>query len=84
MPVILVVGLKLGCINHALLTAQSIRDDKLPIVAWVANLVDPEMSCMQENIESLVDRMPVPLLGTVPRCESAQAAADLLDLDLLS
>jgi dethiobiotin synthetase len=65
-PVILVVGLKLGCINHALLTAQAIAASGLPLVGWVGNQIDPDMACIDENIETLSRRLPAPCLGIVP------------------
>lgn len=65
-PVILVVGLRLGCINHALLTANAIVQSGLPLAGWVANLVDPEFSCVKENIEAIQSRIHVPCIGKVP------------------
>ena len=65
-PVVLVVGLRLGCLNHALLTAEAIRADGLTLVGWVANSVDPAMACRDENIDSLRQRLHTPLLGVVP------------------
>ena len=65
-PVLLVVGLRLGCLNHALLTAEAIRADGLTLAGWVANSVDPQMACREENIQSLRQRLHAPLLGVVP------------------
>lgn len=65
-PVILVVGLRLGCINHALLTAEAIHRDGLTIAGWVANTLDPEMPALQENVDTLRAALPAPLLGVVP------------------
>lgn len=65
-PVVLVVGLRLGCLNHALLTAEAIRADGLQLAGWVANAVDPDMPCRDENIDTLRQRLPAPLLGSVP------------------
>ena len=65
-PVVLVVGLRLGCLNHALLTADAIRADGLPLAGWVANSIDPAMACRDENIDTLRQRLPAPLLGIVP------------------
>lgn len=70
LPVILVVGVRLGCISHALLTVEAIRNDGLPLVGWVANCVDADMPVLQENIESLAMRIPAPCLGVVPWLES--------------
>lgn len=64
-PVILVVGMRLGCLNHALLTASSIEQTGLHFAGWVANHLDPEMLNQQDNIASLQQRLPAPLLGTV-------------------
>ncbi|MFA5493983.1 MAG: dethiobiotin synthase [Porticoccaceae bacterium] len=65
-PVILVVGMKLGCINHALLTADAIRADGLEVAGWVANRVAPTMSRYRENRDTLAQRLGAPLLGEVP------------------
>jgi dethiobiotin synthetase len=65
-PVVLVVGLRLGCLNHALLTAEAIRADGLELAGWVANAVDPDMPCRDENIDALRQRLPAPWLGSVP------------------
>lgn len=65
--VILVVGIRLGCINHALLTAQAIRMDGVKIAGWVANILDTEMLRMDENIDTLKQMLIEPCLGVVPR-----------------
>ena len=82
LPVVLVVGLRLGCISHALLTAEAIAARGLQLVGWVANTVDPAMGHMAGNIDALAARLDAPLLGHVPRLEfpSAAAAAACLDL----
>jgi dethiobiotin synthetase len=84
-PVILVVGMKLGCINHAILTAEAIRRDGLQLAGWVANTPESEMSCYEENIETLKSLMPCPCLGEIPRLEGAGAeqAAQYLSIDTL-
>jgi dethiobiotin synthetase len=66
LPVIIVVGIRLGCINHALLTFEAIVRDGVPVAGWVANCVDADMSVLQENIDSLRSRLPVPCLGVIP------------------
>ena len=71
LPVILVVGMRLGCLNHALLTAQAIRHAGLELVAWVANQVDPEMLFLDENIRTLETKMDAPLIGISPFHEQA-------------
>ncbi|MHC1479626.1 dethiobiotin synthase [Frateuria aurantia] len=65
LPVILVVGIRLGCINHALLTARAILADGGALLGWVANRVDPRMEALEANIQTLRERLPVPLLGDV-------------------
>jgi dethiobiotin synthetase len=74
LPVILVVGLRLGCINHALLTAEAIISRGLVLAGWVANQVDPDMRFADENVAALEQRMPAPLLGRVPRLDQPSAA----------
>lgn len=65
-PVILVVAMRLGCLNHALLTAQAIAADGLRLAGWVANCVDPHMDSLQANIDTLRSCLPAPLLGVIP------------------
>ncbi len=69
LPVILVVGIRLGCINHALLSFEAIVRDGAAVAGWVANCVDADMPVLQENIESLRTRLPVPCLAVVPFLE---------------
>ncbi len=66
-PVILVVNMRLGCINHALLTVQSISQSDVELAGWVANtgLNEQPMNCLQENIETLQQRIKAPLLATL-------------------
>lgn len=64
-PVILVVGMRLGCINHALLTVESIRARNLVMAGWVANRVDPHMSAFEDNLALLEAQIPAPCLGIV-------------------
>ena len=73
LPVILVVGVKLGCINHALLTAQAIINDGLELAGWVANVVDPSCARLAENLATLQQLMPAPCLAEVPHLTSASA-----------
>lgn len=63
LPVVLVVGLRLGCLNHALLTAESIQHLTLPWVGWVGNHIDPGMAMLDQNVRALRSRLPVPCLG---------------------
>jgi dethiobiotin synthetase len=83
--VILVVAMRLGCINHALLTAEAIRRDGLQLVAWVANQPGPRMNRHDDNLDTLRQLLPVPLLGDIPfqtRWE-AEVTANYLDIQLL-
>ncbi|MDP2809075.1 MAG: dethiobiotin synthase [Rhodocyclaceae bacterium] len=82
LPVILVVGLRLGCLNHALLTAEAIRARGLALSGWVANGIDPAMACREENIAALEERLDAPLLGTLPTLEQPADAAPLLNFPL--
>jgi dethiobiotin synthetase len=61
--VVLVVGLRLGCLNHALLTAESIERRGLRLCGWVANCIDPQFERMQENVSTLQRRIAAPSLG---------------------
>lgn len=74
LPVVLVVGIRLGCINHALLSASRILSDGLRIVGWVGNHVDPRMSHARENIETLQRVMPAPMLAELVYDESEPGA----------
>lgn len=66
LPVILVVGLRLGCLNHALLTAGAIAADGCRLLGWVGNRIDPAMARVDDNIATLRDRLPAPCLGVLP------------------
>ncbi len=65
LPVILVVGLRLGCLNHALLTAQAIHAKGLRLAGWIANRIDPAMAAADENVAALAQRVAAPLLGEI-------------------
>ncbi|HSS66805.1 MAG TPA: dethiobiotin synthase [Gammaproteobacteria bacterium] len=65
LPVLLVVAIRLGCLNHALLTAESIERHGLPLMGWVANLLTPDIPRASENIDALDARIPAPRLATV-------------------
>ena len=65
LPVVLVVGVRLGCLNHALLTAQAIAARGLALAGWVANHVDPGMAAADENVRTLEARLPAPLLSRI-------------------
>jgi len=82
LPVILVVGLRLGCINHALLTVEAIKARGLQIAGWVANRIDPAMSRFEENLATLQSLIPAPLLGVVPHDPAGGATAAARHLQL--
>lgn len=87
LPVILVVGVKLGCINHALLTAQAISQAGLPLVGWVANDVTPPGKRHAEYMATLTRALPAPLLGEIPWLSEAPEQASTgqyIDLSVLS
>lgn len=81
--IILVVGLRLGCLNHALLTAQAIRWSGLPLVGWIGNGIDAGFERGQANIAALHERLPAPCLGLLPHCRDTTPAetAQRLALD---
>lgn len=85
LPVILVVGMRLGCLNHALLTAQAIRTAGLTLAGWVANCIDPQMLVLAQNITTLKQRLNCPLLGVLPFDSEmdAQKGAEFLDVATL-
>ncbi len=76
LPVILVVGMRLGCLNHALLTAEAIEKRGLSLAGWVANQIDPQMQCFEQNVDALRTRIAAPLL-TVARFQSLPDALNL-------
>jgi len=77
LPVVLVVGLRLGCINHALLTATAIQARGLEIVGWVANQIDPALSFCEENIAAIDARVDAPLLMRIPWYATPPRTEDL-------
>jgi len=83
--VILVVGMRLGCINHALLTAEAVRRDGLRLAGWVANQPGARMACHEENLDTLRSLLGAPLLGELPRLDSWDplAASKHIDLERL-
>lgn len=84
-PVVLVVGMKLGCINHALLTVEAIQRDGLQLAAWVANSPQPQMERFAENLQTLQQQIPAPLLGVVPHQQTPkpEQAIDCLNIEPL-
>ena len=85
LPVILVVGVRLGCINHAILTVEAICRDGLPLAGWVANYLSEPTDVDRQNVETLASMMPGPLLGEIPwmRSVNVETAADALSLQAL-
>ena len=85
LPVILVVGMRLGCLNHALLSIQAINNYGLRCAGWIANTLDNNMIFLEENISSLQQRIKAPLLGVIHFQNQPDAieASKLLDLNLL-
>ncbi len=81
LPVIMVVGVRLGCLNHALLTADAIAARGLKLAGWAANIVDLGMRHGLANIDALSSRLPAPFLGCVPRLDEPLAAAAAAHLD---
>lgn len=69
LPVILTVGLRLGCLNHALLSASAIGQSGVELAGWVGNRIDAEMQCADKNIDTLKSRLPAPCLGILPYSE---------------
>lgn len=72
-PVILVVGVRLGCVNHALLTANAVRQAGLPLAGWVANVVAADTARLQQNLDTLQQHLQAPCLGTVPYLHDVDA-----------
>ncbi|MEW8030022.1 MAG: dethiobiotin synthase [Candidatus Thiodiazotropha sp.] len=85
LPMILVVGMRLGCLNHALMTAECMLHSGVQFKGWIANLVDPQMQALDDNIITLQSWLPAPCLGEVPYLESptADRIAEYLDGPLL-
>ena len=76
LPIILVVGMKLGCINHALLTYEAINARNLTIAGWIGNTLSSEMSLLNENLQTLKNRITAPFLGLVPALPKTLQKAD--------
>jgi dethiobiotin synthetase len=82
LPVVLVVGLRLGCLNHALLSVEAIRASGATLLGWIGSQVDPAMMCLQENLDTLVERLDAPCFGVLPHPASTRQAFNLPTLDL--
>ncbi|TDF41345.1 dethiobiotin synthase [Alteromonadaceae bacterium M269] len=83
LPVILVVGVKLGCLNHAVLTAEAIKRDGLKLAGWIANYCDEEMPLLNENVASLKSLIDAPMLGEVKRAANSDEAGKFLEISTL-
>lgn len=79
LPVVLVVGIRLGCINHALLSVNAIKQSGLSLLGWVANMVTPNNEA-EEIIATLKQHISAPCLGVVPTLEAGQAAHEFVQL----
>jgi len=79
LSVILVVGLRLGCLNHALLSARAIEADGCRLLGWIGNCIDPAMLALEENLATLRDLMPAACLGVLPHGPAPAQAAPRLD-----
>ena len=80
LPVVLVVGIRLGCISHAQLSARAIEQDGCRLAGWIANIIEPAMPLLEENIQTLRECLPAPCLGVLPYRVAPADAANLLDL----
>ena len=83
LPVILIVGMRLGCLNHALLTAEAIQARGIRLAGWVANRIEPAMARFEANMETLIARLDAPLLGVTPYGANSARAAGALRLAVL-
>jgi dethiobiotin synthetase len=81
LPVILVVGLRLGCLSHALLTARAIQADGCELLGWVGNCIDADMLRVADNLATLRERLPVPCMGVLPYSRPADASELATHLD---
>ena len=72
LPVLLVVGLRLGCLNHAQLSAQAIQSAAVPVLGWIGAQLDPVMPYLAENVQTLQQRLPLPYYGYIPYGETEQ------------
>lgn len=82
LPVVLVVGMRLGCLNHALLTLEAAQARGLRLAGWIANVIDPAMARRWQNLEALCNRMPAPLLGEVKYTAKPDAGRVARGLDI--
>ena len=81
LSVILVVAMRLGCLNHSLLTVHNMVNRRARICGWIANCIDPQMGYLQENIQTLVELLPMPLLGIVPHGVNSEHNLNLMEVN---
>jgi dethiobiotin synthetase len=86
LPVVLVVGLRLGCLNHALLTVDAMQRRGIRLAGWIANRIDPQMSRRAQNMETLRERLRAPLLGVLPHARDPrpERLSRTLDINALN
>ena len=82
LPVVLVAGMRLGCLNHSLLTARAIEAAGLPFAGWIANEIDPGMAALEENVATLRARLSAPLIGRLPHAPDAEPSSLATRLDV--
>jgi len=85
-PVIVIVAIRLGCINHTRLTIQSIQQSKVTCAGWLAVCIDPKMDRQADNIETLKQKIDIPLLGVIPYAEKmdfVRLSEDLIEKKLI-
>jgi dethiobiotin synthetase len=72
LKVVLVVGLRIGCLNHAILTYKAIQQARVPMVGWIANCIDPQMQKVEENMQTLRNFLKIPYLGIINYGDSSE------------
>lgn len=82
LPVVLVVGMRLGCLNHALLTVEAMQVRGMRLAGWIANVIDPAMARREENLQTLQRRIAAPLLGVVNHSTKPDAVRAARSLDI--
>ncbi|ODN42624.1 dethiobiotin synthase [Piscirickettsia litoralis] len=85
-PVIFVVGLRLGCLNHTLLSMKALKHENIPCLGWVANILDQNMLYLSENIKTLQALLPIPLVATIPYLQpfSVEQVARHINVDFIT
>jgi dethiobiotin synthetase len=79
LPVVLVVGLRLGCLNHALLTAQAVESAGASLIGWIGSVIDPAMPALSENLHTLNQRLPAARWALLPYAPGSELDADALE-----